>query len=325
MPVIIGQKTVEKIDAPAELPKRPAQAPPNPSPGRKMTQGDRFQVSKPRAEPKRLGAVAPDGPKKMAPRDSHWNIQIIGAGPYKTLFNASEYIRLKKSICKEGQPLVLIQTNEESGTSNKFILGATQLRLYDEGSIPLQGLLKFDAFIFNDKPALKSQAIPLASLVGNDKKDAVLLDALLGVNARYQQPAPEIYKRQYVIAAMLYEYMLGFCDQSLAEKLIRAIPRKYKQDALNAAMFYCFGEKGSAIAKHLLDWGADPNAVDPDDDISLLGRSMRHFDEPMIRLLLGRGADPYRETDTDVPAVQLVQTERFEKLSPLFAKFMTAP
>ncbi len=249
--------------------------------------------------------------------------QVVGANPTKTVFSKAEFVNLQKTLCPEGQPLVLVQEKSTSGSVERFILGTNLMDRVEDDEITEDHLKNFNAYLFHGGMTAKPTAVPLACLMGNGD-ELSLVDALLSVNSPHQDTS-EVYARQCLIAAMLFSSVFGFDDAKLAADLVQKVPERYRKSALDRALFSCAGQERPTLAQRLLDWGANPNAQQVDDELSVLGVAIRHFNEPLIHTLLAYGADPLTETGTDISAVELVKTEPYKKLLPLFEKYATAP
>jgi hypothetical protein len=260
--------------------------------------------------------------QKPTPSTASQNFQVIGVNPSKTVFSKAEFVKLQKTLCPEGQPLVLVQDKSTKGSVEEFILGAELMNRLEDEEITEDELRDCSAYLFHGGDSTRPMAIPLSSLMGQSD-DLSLVDALLNVNDPYQDTI-EVHARQYLIAAMINANILGLKDTELASETVRRIPEKFRKPALNVALFSCADQKKPTLAQQLLEWGANPNAQQVDDELSVLGVAIRHFNEPMIRVLLDYSADPLTETGTDISAVELVKTEPYKNLAPLFAKFAAA-
>ena len=292
----------------------------SPSKGPAMTQKDKMALTG-NATSSNLPTIATPGKPRIDNKKSASKvIQVIGADTSKTMFTPSEFSAMQKSLCREGQPLVLVRDRKAAGSTESFILGAKQMKRFNQGKVTLQDILSLDAYLFHERNTSHPARVSLASLYEHDE-DIALIDALLGVNGA-REPKIGIYSRQCMIAAMLLSKTLGFTDTGMGTKVMKSVPQKFQKDALDAALVTCAGEKGATLGQHLLEWGASPDAVDTDDEVSVLGSAIRRFDEPMIRLLLNHGADAHKETDTDVTAAELVKIEPYVRLSWLFSELL---
>jgi hypothetical protein len=251
------------------------------------------------------------------------NYQILGAGSSKTLFNAAEFGTLQKKLCREGQPLVLVKSKPTTGPIDVFILGSEYMRRVDGGEVSHKDLSEAQAFLFHVANPKRPDVVFLSSLMASDP-GLNLLDALLAVNSLHQS-AFEAQKRQYLIAAMMSAGVLEVTDPFMATQVLKRIPETSKQEGLDAALLDCVGHKNPSVAKQLLHWGADANAVDPDDSFSVLGSAIRHLNEPIVRVLIEHGADPHKETATDCSAVDLVQSEPYQRFTSLLERDPAAP
>jgi hypothetical protein len=251
------------------------------------------------------------------------NYQVIGATPKKTVFSKSEFIQLQKSLCPEGQPLVLIVGGARTPQVEKYVLAAEIIRRFNLGELSKEELLSYDAVLFHGGTVKQSAKVSLRSLFyqGNGLG---LIDGLLGINVPTQNDL-QVGTRQFLVAAMLNTGILGFFDPQLAEEIVKKVSEEMRSASLDAALLACVAQTDLKMAKQLLSWGASANSVHPDDELTILGIAIRFLNEPLVGLLLEHGADPLTESDTDVAAVELVKSAPYDKLAYLFEKFATAP
>lgn len=174
------------------------------------------------------------------------NYQILGADSSKTLFNAAEFATLKKKLCRESQPLVLVKGKPVAGPIDKFILGSEFMKRVDGGEVSHKELSEAQAYIFHAANSKRPDVVLLSLVMASDP-GLNLLDALLAVNSLHQG-AFEVHKRQYLIAAMMSVGILEVTDPVLATQILQRIPEKSKQAGLDAALLDCVGHKNPNVA-----------------------------------------------------------------------------
>lgn len=252
----------------------------------------------------------PSSPEEKRKDDT---VQIIGTKTSKTVFNRSDLLNFRNRYHKGGYPVVLVRKRQESSTIKKYIFGAEYYNLFEERKPLTNQLLNGHAFLLVRGSDEFHGPIALEHLV-DSTGDLNLIEALLGLNLEHQAE-PQALAKKFLVAAMIKEQMLDGCDTTLANDMTVDKEHAKTQGALDQALLQCHGELGSRVAKHILGWGANPDATDPDDDFSALGTAIRFLDQPMIRILVASGADPHKETDTDISPAELVKREEYHFLA----------
>lgn len=141
-----------------------------------------------------------------------------------------------------------------------------------------------------------------------------ILASLLDVSEG-SYPEPDQYTARMLVAALVHTGSLGRDETSIGEEMKNAVAKFEAQNAIDGALLWCSGEMGARVAQVFIDWGANPDIYDTDDEVSALCRAVITRDEPMIRCLLKNGADPKKETDTTASALELVRHGQYASMA----------
>lgn len=268
----------------------------------------------------KIRKVAETMPLRMEPHHSGTTpLQIFGALPGKTVYTAADAHALRREFCFFGQPLILFRS--VAAEKSQYFLGREVIeRLEDRSMSPLD-LRKLDV-IFSYRKLDADLVLPSGNLA--TVYDNINLSyCLLGFNLPPSQ-ASELAGNIYVTAALASNHLLPPLDQKVALQWIEKIPKNVRQEALDAALFSAIHANNVTLCETLLSWGANPNGLREDDELTALGVAIRHDHKEVVQLLLKRGADPKLDAGSDIPALDLIKNPRFTHLMPVFAEFVRA-
>jgi len=240
-------------------------------------------------------------------------VQVVGLEHKKLVFSHLEFSNIRREFSRKNKPLVLVSQSNKVGSAPRFIYGPDQLKSL--GGDVSQALANQEVTILLGSESEKF-IIPRKVLRGK-ASGLFSLEAILGSGDSFTFEEQPGTKRCY-FAAMLESGALGICNAKMAASLFKGVPQEARQDAATCALYGCIGSGLTQVGQVLLDWGADPHGTHPDDDFGMLQHAVVNKDVLFIELLLRHGADPFKETETCISALDYAELSEFMGMKQYF-------
>jgi hypothetical protein len=243
------------------------------------------------------------------------SVQIKGLSSHKTMFTKQEFANTRQEFSRAKYPLILVRQGVKDKSIARFLHGPEQAKSL--GSIFSKTLEGQEIKIFMGDEAV-SVFIP-KRLLQDEISGSDAIEAILGAggNTAYEeQPGAN----KCLLAALLHSGLLNVTNTKMAKLLRDSVPENIRHDALTCALYNCIGSGLPEIGQALLSWGANPNGIRPSDDFGMLQHAVVNKDVHSIKLLLEHGADPTKETESCISALDYANSSEFSDMKPYLIK-----
>ena len=238
-------------------------------------------------------------------------VQIKGLSKQKTMFTRQDFANARQEFSRAKYPLILVRQGTKDKSVARFLHGPEQLKSL--GSSSSKALEDQEVKIFMGAE-FASLVVP-RKLLQDEIFGSDVLEAILGSGDRAayeEQPGAN----KCLLAALVHSGVLGVINSKMATLLHDSVPENIRHDALTCALYNSIGSGLPEIGQALLSWGANPNGIRPSDDFGMLQHAVVSKDVPLIKLLLEHGANPTKETESCISALEYADLPEFSDMKP---------